>query len=218
MAQKSDDPSLQVNFRMPASLKELLMEAAGANGRSLTAEIIARLGDSFNPPQGVEILAADFKSATEQMAQAQREERQFLQSMLQGVLEAAGDRVPERVRLILKPLRPIGTDVPDFYNNLVAKADASTVPETRRDQTRSDLEKDVRALLGLMDSELQGVEPTKPPEMSSALGEELSKAIGDRTVQAMRLMFTKLKDEGLLVEGADPTRLIQSEVPARKRA
>lgn len=38
---------LQVNFRMPASLKEKLTKAARANHRSVTSEIIARLEDSF---------------------------------------------------------------------------------------------------------------------------------------------------------------------------
>lgn len=40
-----DDP--QVNFRMPAALKRRLEQAADASGRSLTAEIIQRLEQSF---------------------------------------------------------------------------------------------------------------------------------------------------------------------------
>ncbi|HBO3290780.1 Arc family DNA-binding protein [Pseudomonas aeruginosa] len=37
----------QVNFRMPAELKEKLEQAAAANHRSITAELVSRLQDSF---------------------------------------------------------------------------------------------------------------------------------------------------------------------------
>ncbi|PJI52592.1 hypothetical protein CTI14_39835, partial [Methylobacterium radiotolerans] len=39
----------QVNFRMPADLKEQLEEAAKKHGRSVTQEIIQRLDHSFTP-------------------------------------------------------------------------------------------------------------------------------------------------------------------------
>lgn len=37
----------QVNFRMPQELRDQIAEAAKANNRSITAEIISRLEDSF---------------------------------------------------------------------------------------------------------------------------------------------------------------------------
>lgn len=40
---------VQVNFRMPAALKAALDEAAQANKRSITAELVARLEASFSP-------------------------------------------------------------------------------------------------------------------------------------------------------------------------
>lgn len=40
-------PDLQVNFRMPAALKARLEDAAKENHRSLTAELIARLEETF---------------------------------------------------------------------------------------------------------------------------------------------------------------------------
>lgn len=40
---------VQVNFRMPAQLKATLEEAARANHRSLTAEIVARLEATVDP-------------------------------------------------------------------------------------------------------------------------------------------------------------------------
>lgn len=41
---------VQVNFRMPAELKDKLEAAAKESGRSTTAEIVARLEESLNAP------------------------------------------------------------------------------------------------------------------------------------------------------------------------
>jgi hypothetical protein len=46
-----DDP--QVNLRLPAALKERLDEASEQNKRSLTAEVVARLEESFERELGV---------------------------------------------------------------------------------------------------------------------------------------------------------------------
>lgn len=42
---------LQVNFRMPASLKSELEALAKQNRRSLTAEVVARLEESLDPQE-----------------------------------------------------------------------------------------------------------------------------------------------------------------------
>lgn len=52
----------QVNFRMPAELKERLETAARQNGRSTTAELIARLEASFYPEVGVASLVPASKA------------------------------------------------------------------------------------------------------------------------------------------------------------
>lgn len=44
---------LQVNFRMPAELKEKLENSAKENGRSITSELVTRLEQSFNQPQNI---------------------------------------------------------------------------------------------------------------------------------------------------------------------
>lgn len=44
---------LQVNFRMPAELKEKLENSAKENGRSITSELVTRLEQSFNEPQNI---------------------------------------------------------------------------------------------------------------------------------------------------------------------
>ncbi len=113
MAKKLPDPPLQVNFRMPASIKDKLQVAADASGRSLTAEIIKRLGESFTRDKTVIDLIED-----------QRQEREFYQSLLAGLLDAAGDRVPKRMRDMLHPLRPARDDATQYYNNLLGKFEA----------------------------------------------------------------------------------------------
>jgi hypothetical protein len=45
-----DEP--QVNLRIPANLKDLLDEASARNKRSLTAEVVARLEESFDSERG----------------------------------------------------------------------------------------------------------------------------------------------------------------------
>lgn len=45
-----DEP--QINLRVPAALKERLEEASAQNKRSLTAEIVARLEESFGLERG----------------------------------------------------------------------------------------------------------------------------------------------------------------------
>lgn len=45
---------LQVNFRIPAELKKALEDAAERNKRSITAELVTRLEESFRP-QGPEV-------------------------------------------------------------------------------------------------------------------------------------------------------------------
>ncbi|KAB0544169.1 Arc family DNA-binding protein [Kerstersia gyiorum] len=42
----------QVNFRMPADLRDRLAEAAKQSNRTLTAELVARLEASFAAPDG----------------------------------------------------------------------------------------------------------------------------------------------------------------------
>ena len=39
----------QVNFRIPTKLKEKIEESASTNERSITAELVARLEQSFEP-------------------------------------------------------------------------------------------------------------------------------------------------------------------------
>jgi plasmid stability protein len=50
MAYPSQDAD-RINFRVPDGLRERLKEAGAANGRSMNAEIVARLEASFDAPR-----------------------------------------------------------------------------------------------------------------------------------------------------------------------
>jgi hypothetical protein len=52
-----DEP--QVNLRIPANLKDLLEEASAQNKRSLTAEVVARLEESFSLENGANAPSID---------------------------------------------------------------------------------------------------------------------------------------------------------------
>lgn len=52
MAYPSQDAD-RINFRVPDGLRERLKEAGRENGRSMNAEIVARLESSFEPSQSI---------------------------------------------------------------------------------------------------------------------------------------------------------------------
>lgn len=52
-------PDVQVNFRMPANLRDMLRTAADANNRTLTAEITMRLEQSFHESSAGDIEALE---------------------------------------------------------------------------------------------------------------------------------------------------------------
>lgn len=54
--------TVQVNFRMPASLKEMLEAAAKDSNRTTTSEIVARLEQSFKPKSSRPMIMIEFKS------------------------------------------------------------------------------------------------------------------------------------------------------------
>lgn len=60
----SSEPIVQVNFRMPASLKARLESAAAASHRTVTAELVARLEGSFTTE---ETQFAELKTKTEEL-------------------------------------------------------------------------------------------------------------------------------------------------------
>lgn len=64
---------VQVNFRMPLHLKKALEESARHSGRSVTAELVARLGHSLRREKGV-VLDDDRARDIERRLDALRDE------------------------------------------------------------------------------------------------------------------------------------------------
>lgn len=63
---------VQTNLRLPAELKERVVKAAAQNKRSLSAEVAARLEESFQAKQLPQISASDMKELLDTNANAQR--------------------------------------------------------------------------------------------------------------------------------------------------
>jgi len=121
---------LQVNFRMPASLKAALEAAAKENHRSLTAELIARLESTFTPaesaveraarldqirekamPGMVEILADLQAKVAQEIEQRAREIASLQLEQRDLAVESLHQRIPTRVTETDK-LRPASKRIP----------------------------------------------------------------------------------------------------------
>lgn len=68
----------QVNFRMPAELKQKLETAAAENRRSITAELVARLEESFARETDPEPHALNFSISKERLAKGDMRENELL--------------------------------------------------------------------------------------------------------------------------------------------
>jgi hypothetical protein len=79
---------LQVNFRMPASLKAMLEAAAKENHRSLTAELIARLEASFRHNELVEETATASDAVVERSIHVQRTDGEIVVYTSDAIKEA----------------------------------------------------------------------------------------------------------------------------------
>ena len=69
----------QVNFRIPTKLKEKIEESASTNERSITAELVARLEQSFEHQENSDI--AQLKQQIERMDQTIKTLATTLQSV-----------------------------------------------------------------------------------------------------------------------------------------
>lgn len=69
----------QVNFRIPTKLKEKIEESASTNDRSITAELVARLEQSFEHQENSDV--AQLKQQIERMDQTIKTLATTLQSV-----------------------------------------------------------------------------------------------------------------------------------------
>lgn len=66
---------VQVNFRMPVELRDRIKAAAEDNHRSMNAEIIARLEDTFAPP--IDLPPDEIQLDTDELVRMDRIMREF---------------------------------------------------------------------------------------------------------------------------------------------
>lgn len=75
----------QVNFRMPVDLRDRLKRASQANNRSMNAEIINRLEDTF--------FAEDWRSRLQEDAERAHDELAAVQYFRQELVKKAADEI-----------------------------------------------------------------------------------------------------------------------------
>jgi hypothetical protein len=101
MARKPTD-TIQLKVRMSETLRRLMEDAAARNGRSMNAEIVARLGHSIQKDQDAitELAKLLLDSVPDDVR------HRMIQLMSQTAMEAAGPRGrPDAVRLPPDPVR-----------------------------------------------------------------------------------------------------------------
>ena len=81
-----DDP--QTNLRIPADLKQRLMDAARDSNRTFGAEVVKRLQDSFElqrlMPQGLEMYEAELRDQSQRLERVNAKLDELSQFLLAG--------------------------------------------------------------------------------------------------------------------------------------
>lgn len=75
MSKQPVSEQVQVNFRMPVELRDRIRAAAEANHRSMNAEIIARLEETFVPP--IDLPPEEIQLDTDELVRMDRIMREF---------------------------------------------------------------------------------------------------------------------------------------------
>ncbi len=94
----------QFNLRLPDGMRERLKEAAGANKRSMNAEIISRLQDSFDPIAGASVSDVG-KAAARASSVALRATLWHVYSMLLEISEIPGSDIGGTLRRMRDGIR-----------------------------------------------------------------------------------------------------------------
>jgi predicted DNA-binding protein len=124
-----DDPHFRL--RLPADLKTRIEDTAKESGRSVNAEIVQRLDASFQPQPGFDDLVKSFNETLDGLKTDRHEMEAFYRNMTAGLLDLAGERVPEHMRRLLKPLSR-NTGEPDIFTALYKSAAAMTPEEVEK--------------------------------------------------------------------------------------
>lgn len=86
---------IQVNVRLPAELKKQLDDAAARAGRSLTAEVVARLSDSF---RDIERVMLENRERELALLEAEMEQVRHQLTMRAAVTDRSDPEFQERIR------------------------------------------------------------------------------------------------------------------------
>jgi hypothetical protein len=207
---KQDDYT-RYTIRVPSDLYGRLQRAAG--DASVNAEIIRRLDESFDQEnRHSELMVLIAKG--DALSNVYRKQVDLLEALLALVVDTAGDRLPDEMQELLRGSRSAPSD---YYNKLIRQMDgASKDPKSSTEIEANALEQDVLAIVELMDTELRGDQIGEVPKLRTSLGDRLSRAVGDRTVAAMKIAVEKLREAGLLKgderaasEAVDATQLFK---------
>ncbi|WP_047130019.1 Arc family DNA-binding protein [Xanthomonas arboricola] len=146
----------QVNFRIPAALNEQLKEAATANNRTVTAELVHRLESSFaDHPVGdshrdflTDVIFGDFDDEEEaalkridrksvegmvkwlELVDAYAEKRKTLESMVDEAMQIYEARKADKVLAAIKKIAP-GSERPESKAAATRRAKKSATPKRK---------------------------------------------------------------------------------------
>lgn len=223
MARVPSRGSDQFVVRFPPRMRDRIREAADGNGRSMNAEILARLeraetqGENWDASQLVKQLVIGLIDHHDEI---KRNAAIFagLTFLADFPLEAA------RLRFAWEQLRPkgpakgrltvaqeaditamidqmVGPEVDTLVSHLQQEGWTVRPPKTNElpAATGEDpLERDVRLIISLIEQEIAGEVGLPEAEMETELGDRLSDAVSKRTEQAMTYVVDRLKAAGLL--------------------
>lgn len=143
---------LQINFRIPAALKERLEESARANSRSLTAELVARLNNSHEP--SIEHVRTAINEANLRMRyESARMALSLLGFAVTSALEEAPNEIKEMpaFKLLIRTLQMMPS-LPDSESIAPPKESANTMTNHDDSSTSAKESTDIEASLDSLSS------------------------------------------------------------------
>jgi len=131
MARKPTD-TIQLKVRMSETLRRQMEDAAARNGRSMNAEIVARLGHSIQKDQDAitELAKLLLDSVSDDVR------HRMIQLMSQTAMEAAPDAVRQSVGLRLRS-NVVGRGRPDTVKPAGSKELTDKVYDQRKDERKA---------------------------------------------------------------------------------
>jgi plasmid stability protein len=239
------DKQAQFMVRLPDGMRDRLKEAAADNNRSMNAEIVARLRDTLKSTRQEKYLAKQMEElalrtgSMQAVAEDLAEWRRDVWQAVEELLALAGEKVTDALVDHLNRLRAHRPGYDDPWLTLapaiqqknpevlralgqgdiagaVIIARAATEESEKVVPKKTDLERDVLAIIEAIEAELES-EEAQAPIIRTDLGEKLGDAVGQRTEAAMRKVVEELQKAGLLEESRRvETSLMQPSLLVRR--